>query len=221
MIRSGICYPKLNVKIAATSSGLAMGTAGTTHHVTEDIAVLRSFANLTVLAPADGVSVTKAIRAALEYEGPVYFRLGRGGEANVYDYDFDFAIGKAVVTRPGSDVTIIAVGPMVQKAVEAAEILTHKNISARVIDMITLKPIDRDAVHAAASETKLIVTAEDHNIVGGLGGAVAEILGENPSVPLRRVGIKDTFCPPGPTDELMTECGLSAEAIVEVVLEYA
>lgn len=221
MVRSGICYPKLNVKIVATGGGLTMGTGGTTHHATEDIAILRSFANLTVLVPSDGVSTTKVIRAAIEHEGPVYCRLGRDGEPNVYDYDFEFEIGKAVVTRPGSDVTIIAVGPMVRKAVQAADILAQKKMSARVIDMITVKPIDRDAIHAAASETKLIVTAEDHNILGGLGGAVAEILAENPSVPLRRVGMKDTFCSHGRVDELMDKSSLSAEAIVEEVLKYA
>jgi len=219
MIRSGICYPNLNVKIAATSSGLAMGDGGTTHHVTEDIAVLRSFANLTILAPCDGVATAKAVTAAIEHPGPVYLRLGRGGEPNVYKDDFDFQIGKAVSLREGSDVTIIAVGPMVMEALEAADSLAKKGISAAVIDMITLKPIDRDAVTKAAQGTKLIVTAEDHNIIGGLGGAVAEILAENPSVPLRRVGIRDTFCGIGPTGELMEKHGLSAEGIVKTVVE--
>lgn len=221
MIRSGICYPKLNVKIAATSSGLAMGTGGTTHHIIEDIAVLRSFANLTILAPCDGVTATKAIRAAIEFPGPVYLRLGRGGEPNVYKDDFDFEIGKAVTLREGSDVTIIAVGAVVPRALEAADILAKRGVSARVIDMITLKPIDQDIILKAARETKLIVTAEDHNILGGLGGAVAEVLSEEPSVPLRRVGIKDTFCSIGPTDELMDKYGLSGKAIAEEVLDYA
>lgn len=220
MIRSGICYPKLNVKIAATSSGLAMGDGGTTHHIIEDIAVLRSFANLTILAPCDGVATTKAVRAAIEFPGPVYLRLGRGGEPNVYKDDFDFEIGKAVTLREGSDVTIIAVGAVILRALEAADILAKKGISARVIDMITLKPIDRDIILKAARETKLIVTAEDHNILGGLGGAVAEVLSEEPSVPLRRVGIKDTFCSIGPTDELMDKYGLSGKAIAKEVLDY-
>lgn len=218
MIRSGICYPRLNVKIAATSSGLAMGTGGTTHHIIEDIAVLRSFANLTILAPCDGVSTAKALRAAFEHEGPVYLRLGRGGEPNIYKDDFDFKIGKAHVARKGSDVTIISMGATMPRALEAADILAGKGISARVLDMITLKPIDCDAILKAASETKLIVTAEDHNILGGLGGAVAEVLVENPSVPLRRIGIKDTFCSLGPTDELMDQYGLSGEAIAKEVL---
>lgn len=221
MIRSGICYPKLNVKIAATSSGLAMGTGGTTHHITEDIAILRSFANLTVLAPCDGIATAKAIRAALEHRGPVYLRLGRGGEPNVYKQDFNFAIGKAVVLREGSDATIIAVGPMVRRAAEAADMLAAKGVSARVLDMMTLKPIDRDAVLAAAKETKLIVTAEDHSIVGGLGGAVAEVLAENPSVPLKRIGVKDTFCSIGPPDSLMEKYGLTAKAIADAVLGKA
>jgi len=220
MIRTGICYPKLNVKIAAISSGLAMGTAGPTHQVTEDIAILRSFPNLTLLAPCDGVATAKAVRAAVEHPGPVYLRLGRGGEPNVYKEDFDFRIGKAVVVREGSDVTIIVVGLMVNRALKAADALAAKGISARVIDMITLKPIDRDAILAAARETSLIVTAEDHSVLGGLGGAVAEILAENPSVPLRRIGVKDTFCSIGPTEELMDKHGLSAEAIVETVMEY-
>ncbi|NLI59682.1 MAG: transketolase family protein [Clostridium sp.] len=220
MIRSGICYPGLNVKIAATSSGLAMGTGGTTHHIIEDIAVLRSFANLTILAPCDGVATTKAVRAAIEYPGPVYLRLGRGGEPNVYKEDFNWEIGKAVTVRDGSDVTIIAVGAVVPRALEAADILAAKGVSARVIDIMTLKPIDREIILKAADETKLIVTAEDHNILGGLGGAVAEVLSEHPSVPLRRVGIRDTFCSIGPTDELMDKYGLSGEAIAEEALKF-
>lgn len=219
MIRSGICYPNLNVKIAATSSGLAMGTGGTTHHVTEDIAVLRSFANLTILAPCDGVSATKAVRAATELKGPVYLRLGRGAEPNVYKEDFDFKIGRAIVTRDGSDVTLISMGATMPRVLEAADILADKGISARVLDMMSLKPIDRDAILQAARETKLIVTAEDHSILGGLGGAVAEVLVEKPSVPLLRIGIKDTFCALGPTDELMDKYGLSGKAISEEVLK--
>ncbi len=219
MVRSGICYPRLNVKIAATSSGLLMGTGGTTHHCTEDIAIVRSMANLTVLAPSDGVSTTKALRAAIEFEGPVYLRLGRDGEPNIYKEDFDFRIGKAAVLRDGSDVAIIAVGTMVSRALLAADELASRGISARVIDVLTLKPLDREAVLDAARSTRLIVTVEDHNIAGGLGSAVAEILAEVPSPPLRRIGIPDTFCSVGSPGDLMNTYGLSSDAIVKAVVE--
>lgn len=221
MIRTGICYPGLNVKIAATSSGLASGTGGTTHHSTEDLAILRSMANMTVLVPCDGVSTTKALRAAIEFPGPVYLRLGRDREPNLYQADFEFRIGKGMTLREGLDVTVIAAGPMVSRALVAADALEARGISVRVIDMITVKPIDRDAVLSAARETKMIITAEDHNIMGGLGSAVAEILSDNPLVPLKRIGIKDTYCSFGPTSDVMNRYGMNSEAIVQAALELA
>lgn len=219
MIRTGICYPRLNVKITGTGSGLAMGGGGTTHHATEDIAVLRSFANLTMLAPCDGVSTAKALAAAVEFEGPVYIRLG-GMEPNVYKEDYDFQIGKANILRDGSDVTLIAVSAAVEKTLGAAEKLAAKGVSARVIDISTIKPIDRDTILKAAHETKLLVTIEDHNVVGGLGGAVAEVLAEEPLVRHRRLGLQDTFSILGSPDELLAYHGVSPEGIASSVMEW-
>lgn len=220
MIRTGICYPRLNVKIVATGGGVGMGTAGTTHHVTEDLAVLRSFANLTVLAPCDGVSTAKALAAALEHTGPVYVRLGGGMEPNVYKTDYEFRIGKANVLRDGSDVTIIAVTAGVEKSLGAAQKLAERGVSARVIDISTVKPIDREAILKAARETKLIVTVEDHNVIGGLGGAVAEVLAEEPRTPLRRIGLQDTFSMLGSPDELLAYHGVSADGIAASIMGW-
>lgn len=219
MIRTSICYPELNVKIAATGSGLSMAPNGTTHHVTEDIAVLRSFANLTVLVPSDGVSTAKAVRAAMEHDGPVYIRLGRGGEPCVHSTDFDFSIGRSQLVRDGRDATLMAIGATVSIALDASRLLESKGVKARVIDMLTLKPIDSDAINKAADETRLIVTIEDHNVLGGMGSAVAELLSANPRVPIRRLGIPDTFCTTGPVSDVLSRYGLSAEGIAKATID--
>jgi transketolase len=213
-IRNSICYPRLNVKIAATHAGITVGEDGATHQAIEDISIMRSIPNMVVLCPSDAVETRAAIHAAARYYGPVYIRLGRLGVPILYDdKSFSFEIGKSITVREGSDITIIASGIMVFKAIEAAEMLKDSNISARVIDMHTLKPIDREAVIKAARETRAIITAEEHSIIGGLGSAVAEVLAEEAPARLKRVGVNDVFGQSGSPDELMDLYGLTAKRL--------
>ena len=174
-VRTDLCYPNLNVKILGTHSGLSMGNGGTTHHATEDIAIMRSFANMTVVVPADGIETAKLAEATYNHIGPMYMRVGRGFEPPAYEDDnYDFQIGKAVTMREGTDITVIACGVCVLQAMEAAdELKDEDNISVRVVNMHTIKPIDKEAIITAAKETKKIVTVEEHQVNGGLGGAVA------------------------------------------------
>ncbi len=214
-IRTDICYPNLNVKLMATHTGLSMATGGTTHHCTEDIAIMRSFANLTVVAPSDAAETAKAVEAVINYPGPVYLRIGRGEVSNIYSSDYNFEIGKSILLRKGSDVTFVAFGVMLAEALKAAEILAKENIQARVINMHTIKPIDKDAIISAASETGAIVTAEEHTIYGGLGEAVAGVTSAFYPVPLICIGIQDTFCGIGPEDGLRKKLGLTAQNIIQ------
>lgn len=216
-VRTDICYPGLNVKLMATHTGLSMAAGGTTHHATEDIAIMRSFANLTIVAPADAMETAKAVEAVLNYRGPVYLRMGRGEIPSVYTKDYDFVIGKSVVMHEGQDAAIIAFGIMAGEALAAAETLKSQGINARVINMHTLKPVDKEAILKAAMETGAIVTAEEHTIKGGLGEAVAGVTSEEYPVPVIRVGIMDTFCGIGPEKELRKKLGLTAESIVRAV----
>ena len=192
-IRNSICYPRLNVKIAATHAGITVGEDGGSHQALEDINLMRGLPNMTVLVPADGPEAKNAVKAAAEYEGPVYIRLGRSGVPTITDADAPFVIGKGRVMREGSDVTLIGCGMMVAKALEAADALAEEGVSAAVIDMSTIKPIDRELIVEWAKKTGAIVTAEEHNIIGGLGSAVAEVLVEEALVPMERVGIEDVF----------------------------
>ena len=214
-VRNSIGYPHLNVKIGATHAGISVGEDGATHQCCEDLALMRTIPGMTVICPADDNESRQAVRAAIEMNGPVYLRFGRLAVENVTPADYKFEIGKGVVLKDGTDVTLIANGLLVGEAVKAAERLSAEGISARVIDMATIKPLDRDLVLAAAKETGAIVTAEEHNIIGGLGSAVAEVTGEACPVPVLRVGVQDTFGKSGPAADLLPLFGLSADAIVE------
>jgi len=218
-IRNSICYPNLNVKIAASHAGIAVGPDGASHQAIEDIAIMRVIPNMKVIVPADGVETEKAVDALINTPGPAYLRLGRSGVPVIYEETHEFRLGKASVLREGSDVTVMAVGTMIQIAVEAAEALAKDGIEARVLNMSSLKPIDEDAIRAAAEETGAIVTAEEHSVIGGLGGAVAEVVCETSPAPVIRVGIRDKFGRSGQAGELMVAYGLSAEKIAEAARE--
>ncbi len=217
-IRNSICYPSLNVKIAATHAGLTVGEDGATHQSIEDLALMRSLPNMTVISPADGVETKKAIRAAALHEGPVYLRLGRMAVETIFDEDYEFEIGKGKILREGTDVAIIATGIMVGEALKAAEVLEKDGINAMVVNIHTIKPIDEDIILKAA-ECGAIVTAEEHTIFGGLGSAVAEVLAEKKPTPMKRIGVKDTFGQSGKPDELLKLYNLTAEDIVNAAKE--
>jgi transketolase len=194
-VRLDVAYHRANVKLVGYYCGLTGGWAGSTHHSTEDLAILRAMPNLTVVVPADSVATYLATWAAAEHEGPVYLRLGRAETPQVYGEGCDFVLGRAIELASGRDLTLIAAGNrMVWEALEAARILGREGLLARVLDLHTVKPIDREAVVAAARETGAIVTVEDHNVLGGLGGAVAEVVMEAAPVPIERVGVPDCFC---------------------------
>ncbi|MBI5118425.1 transketolase family protein [Candidatus Poribacteria bacterium] len=218
-IRNSICYTNLNVKIAASHAGIAVGPDGSSHQSIEDIALMRVIPNMKVIVPADGVETAKAVTALVETSGPAYLRLGRSAVPAIYDEGFEFRIGRASVLREGSDVSIIATGTMVHVALSAAEALAGDGINARVLNMSTIKPIDAGAITAAAVETGAIVTAEEHNVIGGLGSAVAEIVCETSPAPVVRVGIRDCFGRSGEADELMAVYGLTRESIVDAARE--
>ncbi|MDP4094731.1 MAG: transketolase family protein [Bacillota bacterium] len=219
-VRNSICYPALNVKIGATHAGISVGEDGASHQTVEDIAIMRAIPNMVVLSPSDAVETRYAVKAAIEHEGPVYLRLGRLSVPVIYDENsFKFELGKGVTARDGSDVSIIATGLMVHAAIEAADILKNEGINARVIDIHTIKPIDSDIIVKAAKETGAIVTAEEHNVIGGLGGAVAEVLVQNYPVPVRFVGVQDKFGKSGKPDKLLVMYGLTASDIVRNVKE--
>ena len=219
IIRNSIGYPHLNVKICATHAGVTVGEDGASHQAIEDIALMRSIPGMTVLNPSDGVSAKKAVEAAVAMDGPVYVRLGRAAVPFVYDEDMDFEIGKGLTVKEGSDVTIIATGIMVNEAIQAAEKLEAEGISARIIDIHTIKPIDEEIIIKAAKETKGIVTAEEHSVIGGLGSAVAEVTAKNAPAKIKMIGIQDRFGQSGKPDQLMKEYGLTADDIVAACKE--
>ncbi len=214
-IRNSICYPKLNVKIAATHAGVTVGEDGGSHQSIEDIAIMRALPGMTVFVPADAVETAACLRAAVEIQGPVYIRLGRSGVPIIHGEDFKFTPGEAVTLRQGSDVALVATGIMVSAALEAAEALAAEGIQAKVVDVHTIKPLDIFAIVEAARECGAVVTAEEHSIIGGLGSAVAETLAEHQPVPLQRVGVRDTFGESGKPAELLEHFGLTAAGIVE------
>ncbi len=215
-IRNSACYPKLNVKIGATHAGISVGEDGASHQCIEDIAIMRALPNMVVLSPADAVETRHAVKAAIKHEGPVYLRLGRLSVPVLYNEEsYRFELGKGNMISDGSDVTIIATGLMVHTAVEAGKLLEQEGIKARIVDIHTIKPIDKDIIIKAAKETGAIVTAEEHNIVGGLGSAVAEVLVQNYPAPLKMVGIEDKFGKSGKPDRLMEMYGLTAANIAE------
>ncbi|NFO74174.1 transketolase family protein [Clostridium botulinum] len=215
-IRNSICYPKLNVKVCATHAGLTVGEDGASHQSVEDISLMRSIPNMTVINPADAIETEAVILAVAEYNGPCYVRLGRLAVENVNDNaNYKFEIGKGVTLANGNDVTIVATGIMVKLALEAKEELAKDGIDARVINIHTIKPIDSDLLIKAAKETGAIVTAEEHSIIGGLGSAVSEVLCEEMPVPVLKVGIEDTFGESGKPEQLLKAYGLTTEKLVE------
>ncbi|HBJ1648645.1 transketolase family protein [Clostridium botulinum] len=215
-IRNSICYPKLNVKVCATHAGLTVGEDGASHQSVEDISLMRSIPNMTVINPADAIETEAAILAVAEYNGPCYVRLGRLAVENVNDNsNYKFEIGKGVTLANGNDVTIVATGIMVKLALEAKEELAKEGIDARVINIHTIKPIDSELLIKAAKETGAVVTAEEHSVIGGLGSAVSEVLCEEMPVPVLKVGIEDTFGESGKPEQLLKAYGLTTEKIVE------
>ena len=219
-IRNSICYPRLNVKICATHAGLTVGEDGASHQAIEDISLMRSVPNMVVINPADDIETEAAIKAVAEMEGPCYVRLGRMAVSRVNDEtNYNFVIGKGITLAEGNDVAIIATGIMVEAALEAKEELAKEGINARVINIHTIKPIDEELIIKAAKETGVIVTAEEHSIIGGLGSAVAEVVSEKCPVPVLRVGVKDTFGESGKPNELLEKYGLTSNNIVNKVKE--
>ncbi|MBQ4363028.1 MAG: transketolase family protein [Oscillospiraceae bacterium] len=220
IVRNSIGYPHLNVKIGATHAGISVGEDGATHQCNEDIALMRTIPGMTIINPADDTETKAAVKAALDFDGPVYMRFGRLAIPNFNDpATYKFELGKGVTLREGNDITIIATGLMVNEALMAADTLKAEGINARVINIHTIKPIDRDIIIKAAKETGLIVTAEEHSIIGGLGSAVSEVVTEECPVKVIKIGVNDVFGHSGPAAALLKEFGLSAENIAQKVRE--
>ena len=220
-IRNSIGYPHLNVKVCATHGGISVGEDGASHQCCEDFALMRSIPGMVVMSPADDVEARAMVKAAYEYEGPVYIRLGRSAVPVFHEEEgYSFEIGKGEVLRDGTDVAIIANGLLVAEAIEAGKVLAEAGISARVINMATIKPLDEELVLKAAQECGRVITCEEHNIIGGLGEAVCGLLSEKCPTPVRRIGVNDEFGHSGPAGALLKQFGLSAEHIVEVAKEF-
>ncbi len=218
-VRQSICYPNMNVKIVASHAGITVGEDGGSHQSVEDIAVMRVLPHMIVIVPADGPETLQAIEAVAEHTGPCYVRVGRNKVPTLFGDDYRFRIGRAHVFSEGKDASIIATGIMVAEALAARDMLKAEGIDAGVINMSTIKPLDADAVIAAAKHSGAIVTAEEHSIIGGLGGAVAEVLSESSPVPLVRIGVKDVFGASGDQEGLLKHYGMSADDIVTAVKE--
>jgi len=218
-IRNDVCYHNANVKIVAVGGGMAYGALGMTHHATEDIAIIRALPNILIVAPNDPVEARLATKAVAEHPGPCYLRLGRAGESIVHTSDIAFELGKAITVLEGTDLTIIVTGGLLQNALSAAESLTRKGIRPRVLSMHTVKPLDNAAILAAARETEAIFTVEEHSIVGGLGGAVAELLAEqDQQVKFKRIGLDNAFASKvGDQDYLRREYGLDDAGILSLI----
>lgn len=216
-IRISVAYPALNVKIVGGHGGISIGPDGATHQTIEDIAVMRSIPNMTVIVPADPVEAAQATRACVEHKGPVYMRFARPDIKPIFDDDYRFRTGKAPLLRQGNDATIMATGTMVSSALTASDLLDQEGLKVRVVDISTIKPLDDETIIQAAKETGAIVSAEDHNIIGGLGSAIAELIGQEFPVPLDRVGVRDRFGHSGETEELQKIYGLTPQHIVEAV----
>ena len=218
IVRNSIGYPHLNVKIGATHAGISVGEDGATHQCNEDIALMRTIPGMTVIVPSDDVEAKAAVRAALDFNGPVYMRFGRLAAPILNDpATYRFELGKGITLREGKDITIVATGLMVAEAVAAAETLAAEGIDARVINIHTIKPLDKALICKAAQETGRIVTVEEHSIIGGLGSAVADCVTECCPVPVIKIGVNDEFGHSGPAVDLLRQFGLSAEHITEVV----
>jgi len=219
-IRVLIAQPRLNVKIAGGYAGLLAGMTGKTHLIFDDLAIMRAMANMVVVAPADEVEARLAIIAAAAYEGPVYLRLTREASPILFDDSYRFELGRATMVRPGGDVTVIGTGTQTVRAFQAAELLAAEGIDVHLLHVPTLKPIDEEAIVAAAQATGLVVTTEEHTIIGGLGGAVAEVLGERFPVPLKRHGLADTFGESGPDQALLEKYGLSITKTADAIRAF-
>jgi transketolase len=219
-IRTMICYPKLNVKIIATHGGIEVGWDGPTHQATEDIAMMRSIPNMTVIVPADAIAVKPLLRQAIEMEGPVYFRMGRNPVPVIYTGKQIFTLGKTISLRKGGSVLLVAAGNMVSTALETSDLLSSSGVECGVLDMHTIKPLDEDTLLDCAKSTELVVTFEDHNIIGGLGGAVAECLSENNPKPLIRIGVRDVFTESGDPKELYKKYAMDAQYACKRVSEF-
>ena len=218
-LRVVVAQPNLNVKIGGAYTGLLTGLTGKTHQEVADISVMRSMPNMVVLAPADGIEARLAMLAANRYEGPVYVRFTRDPHPLIFDADYRFEIGKAVLARPGEDVTIISTGVQTVRVLEAAQLLAAKGISTHVLHLPTLKPLDESAIVEAAARTGRVLTAEDNTIIGGLGGAVAEVLGERRPTLMKRVGLRDCFGESAPNDALLEKYGLTPAHVAAAAVD--
>ena len=220
-VRNSIGYPHLNVKIGATHAGISVGEDGATHQCCEDIALMRTIPGMTVVNPSDDVEARAAVKAAYETDGPFYMRFGRLAVPVINDRpDYKFELGKGVLLREGSDVTIVATGLMVAAALEAAESLAAKGVDAEVINIHTIKPLDEEIILASAQKTGKVVTAEEHSVIGGLGSAVCDVLAEKCPTPVRKVGVQDTYGESGPAVDLLAKYGLDAAGIEKAVLSF-
>ena len=220
-VRNSIGYPHLNVKIGATHAGITVGEDGSTHQCNEDIALMRTIPGMVVINPSDAVEAKACVKAALDWEGPVYMRFGRAGVPVINDReDYRFEIGKGILLREGSDVTIVATGIMVAASLEAAKRLAEEGISAEVINIHTIKPLDAELIAASAKKTGKVVTAEEHSVIGGLGGAVCEALAERMPVPVCRIGIEDVFGESGSASALLAKYGLDADGVYRKVKAF-
>ncbi|MCI8353193.1 MAG: transketolase family protein [Clostridia bacterium] len=217
-IRNSICYPKLNVKICATHAGISVGEDGATHQMLEDISLMRSLPNMTVLSVSDDTQTKWAVEEICKINGPVYLRLGRLASPIIYDENQKFEIGKGIQIGAGTDATVIATGLMVSEAIKAMEELKEKGINIRVVDIHTIKPIDKELIVKCAKETKRIITIEDHSIIGGLGSAVCEVLAEEYPTKVTRLGMKDTFGKSGKAEKLLEYFGLSKDGIIKELM---
>ena len=219
-VRNSIGYPHLNVKIGATHAGISVGEDGASHQCLEDLALMRMIPGMVVMCPADDTEARMASKAALDYVGPVYIRFGRAAVPVVFDENYKFEIGKGAILREGTDVTLVANGLCVASALEAADKLAADGISAEVINICTIKPLDDDLIVASAKKTGKVVTAEEHSIIGGLGGAVAECLAEKCPTPMYRIGVRDRFGESGPAGELLHKYMLDGEGVYKQVKEF-
>jgi len=215
MVRTHLCYGEANVKLMGAYAGLSDSFDGPTHHSITDIAIMRSLPNMTIVVPSDPVALAKLLPQVAEWEGPVFFRLSRNEVPVLFDDDYAPAIGECIMLRPGVDVTLVGCGIMVSRCLEASDLLAAEGTSARVLEMHTIKPLDTFGLLQAARETGAIVTAEEHSIIGGLGGAVAEAVSQEHPVPVKRVGLADQFAETGPYDALLDRYGMSVEHIID------
>lgn len=215
VIRNSICYPNLNVKIAATHAGLTVGEDGGSHQSIEDIAIMRSLPNMRIIVPADDVETKQAIRAAAEMDGPVYIRLGRLGVPSIFAEDHKFVFGKGDLLKDGTDATIIGTGIMTNRCLQAAELLEKEGIHARVINISTIKPIDEEIIIQAAKDTKRIITVEEHSVIGGLGSAVCDVVTAHCPVQVVKIGVNDKFGESGSPEELLVKHGLTVDNIYQ------